>query len=270
MTFDEYQALKGYLNWSLLKEAQKSMLHFRWRLANPLASTPAMDLGRAAHCAVLEPDRFFTDFAYFDGPRRAGKAWEEFAAVNVGRTILKPDDYEKVLAMRDAVFSHKIARRLLRGGKSEVSLKWTDEVTRMRLKARLDHVRGDTLVDFKTTRDLEERVFSRLAVKLGYISQLAMYRMGLIANGHDEGPVYMIAVESEGPFDVAVYELDDEALYAGEEIVRELLQKVKDYRRWTKPPGRYPYLKTLEVPPWFFDDGKDQELILTGLKAREG
>jgi hypothetical protein len=80
----------------------------------------------------------------------------------------------------------------------------------------------------------------------------------------------MVVVESEAPFSVAVYEVDDDALYAGDEIVGELLQQVKDCRRRRRWPDRYEGLQSLEVPPWFFQDGKDEELILTGLKAREG
>lgn len=265
-TFPEYQRLRG-INWSVLRAMADSPAHFRYRQSHEREDTPAMALGRAIHTAVLEPDRFMVEYAYFDGPRRAGKAWEEFAAVNEGRTILKPDEYERVLAIRDAVRAHKVARRLLRFGEPEVSIQWTDPETRMLLKARPDWLApGGTLVDLKSTRTVEARTFGRLAVRMHYVEQLAFYRMGLAARGHEDGPAYIIAVESDGPHDVGVFELDEDTLYAGEQTVRELLGRVKDYRGWRRPPGRYPGLETLDVPPWFFA-ADDDDSILMGLKG---
>lgn len=264
-TFPEYQRLRG-VNWSLLREMQISPAHYRHRLTHERADSPAMAMGRAIHTAVLEPDRFLVEFAYFDGPRRAGKAWEEFAAVNEGRTILKADEYEKVLATRDSVQKHKVARRLLRWGKPEVTLQWVDPETRLRCKARPDWLApGGTLIDLKSTRNIDAREFGRLAVRMHYVEQLAFYRMGMRERCHQDGPTYIIAVEVDGPHDVGVFEIENDVLFAGEDIVRELLQKVKDYRGWRRPPGRYPGAQALEVPPWFFDGENDDIHILEGV-----
>jgi exodeoxyribonuclease VIII len=268
-TFPGYRRVRA-VNWSTLKEMARSPKHYRYRLENPPEETPAMRLGRAIHTAVLEPDAFPLEYVVYDGPRRAGKDWEEFAAVNVRKTILKVDEYQTALDVRDAVRGHKLAARLLRRGRREVTLQWTDPQTHMRCKGRLDHLRGDVLTDLKSTRDVDARTFGRLAARMGYIQQLAFYRRGLLATGHAEAPVYVVVVESEAPFSVAVYEVDDDALYAGDEIVGELLQQVKGCRKRRRWPDAHEGLETLDVPPWFFQDGKDEELILTGLKAREG
>lgn len=263
-TFPEYRALRG-VNWGLLREMQISPAHYRYRLTNERDDSPAMALGRAIHSAVLEPDRFFVEFSYFDGPRRAGKAWDEFAAANVGRTILKADEYERVLAIRDAVRRHKVARRLLRWGKPEVTVQWVDPETRLCCKARPDWIGpGGTLIDLKSTRSIDAREFGRLAVRMHYIEQLAFYRMGLLERGAEPGPVYIIAVEVDGPHDVGVFEVENDALFTGEDIVRELLGKVKDYRRWRRPPGRYPGVQTLDIPAWFWSAEEDDIRILEG------
>ena len=229
-----------------------------------------MRLGRAIHAATLEPDVFPLEFVVFDGPRRAGKEWEEFALVNAARTVLKRDEYETALDVRDAVRAHKAARRLLRFGKPEVSIQWTDPQTRIKAKARLDWLApGGVLVDLKSTRDIDARTFGRLATSTGYVQQLAFYRMGLTANGAKDAPVYVVAVEADEPHDVAVFQLDDDVLYAGEEMVRELLAKLKDCRRKRRWPGRYETVQPLDVPPWFFGS-RDDELTIMGLKAKGG
>ena len=267
-TFPEYQRLKG-VNWSLLRAMIDSPAHYQYRKTHERPDSSAMALGRAIHTAVLEPDRFLVEFAYFDGPRRAGKAWEDFAAVNAGRTILKPDEFQRVLDVRDAVKAHKVARRLLRRGKPEVTLQWRDPDTRMLLKARPDWIGSDgTLLDLKSTRTIEMRTFSRLAVQMHYIEQMSYYRMAMRERGYTVGPVYLLVVEVEGPHDVGVYELEAEALDAGEDVVHGLLQRVKDYHLFKNPPGRCPGAETLDIPPWFYEAQNDEIQILEGLAPR--
>ena len=52
----EYHASEG-LSISRLKELKRSPKHYQWALTHPKESQP-LTLGSAAHCAVLEPERF--------------------------------------------------------------------------------------------------------------------------------------------------------------------------------------------------------------------
>lgn len=240
------------INWSLLREMAKSPRHYQHRLTTPRPDTPAMRLGRAVHTATLEPDLFPLQWTVWDG-RRAGKEWQEFAAVNADKSILTVEEYESALAIRDAVHGHKSAGRLLRHGRPEVTLKWTDPETRQRCKGRLDWLCGDTLTDLKTSRDVEPRAFGRAFAQLWYHGQLAFYRRGLRACGHAQGPVYVIAVEAAAPFDVMVYEVGEDELAAGDDLVRTLLWQVKDCRKAyrNRPwPGRDSGIAPLQFPLW--------------------
>ena len=259
MRHDEYRALPG-VNWSTLSAMRTSPLHYRHRLEQPREDTPGMRFGRALHCAVLEPDDFPLEWTVYDG-RRAGTAWTEFATVNAAKGILTVEDYERVLDARDAVLAHKAARRLLRHGRTEVTLRWVDQATKLRCKGRLDHLRGGSLTDLKSTQDIEARTFGRLGTKYGYIEQLAFYRRGLAANGITPGPTQIVAVEALPPHDVAVFEFDEETLWAGDENVGELLAKVKQYHRWRCPPGRYPEPLRFEVSPWYYTELEDATSI---------
>ena len=255
MNFQAYSDLRG-VNWSTLKEMGRSPLHYQHRLTTPRSDSPAMRLGRAIHTAVLEPDLFPVHWTLYDG-RRAGNAWTEFSAVNADKGILTVDEYDTVLAIRDAVRSHKVARRLLRHGKSEVTLQWIDPVTRIKCRARLDHLRGNALTDLKSTKDVESRTFGRLAEKMGYAGQLAFYRLGLIATGHDLAPVRIVAVEATAPHDVAVFTVDEDVLQVGVMEVRRLLHLVKTCRSRRRWPGRYPEEESLEYPEWALPAGSD-------------
>ena len=266
MNFNDYSQLAG-VNWSTLSAIRISPKHYQHRLRTPRADTPGMRLGRAIHCATLEPDVFPLLWTVYDG-RRAGAAWTEFATVNADKSVLTVEEYATVLSIRDAVHAHKAARRLLRHGRPEVTLQWVDPATRIKCKARLDHLRGGALTDLKSTRDIDSRVFGRLATSMGYVEQLAFYRSGLDALGIAPGPVRIVAVESQAPFDVAVYRIGEDELYAAGQVVGELLARVKDCRRKRRWPGRYETELPLQVPPWYFNDD-DSELELLGLKPKE-
>jgi hypothetical protein len=246
-----------------------SPLAYQYRLTHPLADTPAMRLGRACHTAVLEPDAFPHEYVVWEDGIRRGKTWDAFALANADKTIVTSDEYETALAVRDAVKAHRVASRLLRYGRSEVTLKWVDAETRLRCKARLDHLCLDMLTDLKTVgRSMDARQFGRHATDLWYPCQVAFYRLGLIATGHGAAPVHMIAAEAVPPYDVAVYRVEEDVMDAATEIVHELLRQVRLYRGWKRPPGRCPGVQSLEVPPWFFDGDGDGEAIqiLEGLR----
>lgn len=254
MMFSDYAAIEA-VNWSTLKEMRRSPRHYLHRLNAPKEDTKAMAMGRATHCAVFEPDRFPLDYAVFTGPRRAGKEWDECCKANKGKTILRADEYETCLAMRDAVRSHPIAGPALTPpGEAEKVITWTDEATGLPCKARLDWWRPGLLCDLKTSAEIEARRFAATVERMGYHGQAAFYRAGLLANGLDAPPFRIVAVESSAPHDVAVYLLDDDAHWRGEQLVAELLAKVASGRFSNLYPGRYPEEVPLSLPAWAFEE----------------
>lgn len=263
----EYFAIKA-VSWSLLKEMQKSAAHFHHRQTHPLEDTPAMRLGRATHTAVLEPDKLIREWTVYDGARR-GNAWLEFAAVNASKSILTPDEWDRVIGIRDAVRGDRTARRLLRRARTEVTVTWTDPETRIRCKARPDLISWGGLTDLKTTRDVDPRKFGRLATDMGYVHQLAFYSAGLAAIGKPVSHHHILAVESEAPHDVVVYDVGEDELWAAGVDVRDLLAQVKECRRKRRWPGRFETSQPLDVPPWFFAAAEnDETMILEGWKVK--
>jgi exodeoxyribonuclease VIII len=269
MSFTDYAAIEA-VNWSTLRHMASSPLHYLHTYGHPVEETPAMLRGRTAHCAVLEPDAFPLEFVVFDGARRAGKEWEQFADANAARTIIKRDDYERALAIRDAVHAHPVAGELLRGeGHSEVSLTWTDAPTGLPCKGRLDRISGRTLIEFKTTASIDERVLRNQIAKMLWHCQLAFYHSGLEAAYGGKFAVVLIAAEQEPPHDVGVFDVGDEELYAGGEQVRELLDLLVECRASDSWPGRYPTRQKLELPAWVYQND-ESEYELTGLVPSKG
>jgi hypothetical protein len=71
-----------------------------------------------------------------------------------------------------------------------------------------------------------------------------------------------VAAEKDAPHDVAVFELDEEALYFGAEEVSELLRMVKVCRLTDKWPGRYTTEQALQLPAWITMDDEENPDVM--------
>jgi hypothetical protein len=279
VTFEEYVKLPA-LNWSLLKHMAVSPKHFKHAETHPRPDTAAMALGRLVHFIALEADRVPLEFAMWPdekdertvvhwvdskgkaqsgpiGGRRGTNAHKAWLEMQGDREVMTESGYRTALAIRDAVRSHPAAAELLTGGEAEVTLTWTDPETGLPCKARLDYLRPGTVVDLKTTSDISEWAFARTCAKYSYHGQHAFYTEGACRTRCMPHTFAFIAVESDPPHDVAVYELDDDSVWAGEELVRSLLLKVKQCQESGIWEGAYPSPQTLMMPPWVFPEGWD-------------
>ena len=261
MTFEEYIAIDR-VNWSTLKSILKSPRHYQHALATPRKDTPALAMGRAVHCAVLEPDELLLRYAVrpdgIDRRTKAGKEeWAAFVAANEGKDVLDADDYRRALAIRDAVRSHPVAAGLVTGaGENEQSIVWTRDG--IDCKGRLDRVTPSAIVDLKTARDIDARAFGRTAAAYAYHAQLAWYQDGWERVTGSRLPCVIVAVESDAPHDVAVIDVDDDALEAGREDVARALAVLSECRASGEWPGRYPARVGLQLPAYLFaDEGAD-------------
>jgi len=249
-----YRSSRG-VNWSTLSAMRQSPAAYHYRLTTPRESTPAMDLGRLIHTAVLEPECLEADYAVWDGGRRGTNEHKAWLEANAGKEATTAADMEKAQAIAASVWAHKAARRVLRGGRVEVPLRWRDPATRMGCKGRPDHIRhdrigGSALTDLKSTKSIEPRAFGRSVEAFGMHAQMAFYRRGMDVLGMKPGPVRLIAVEQEPPHEVAVYVLDEDVLYAGELLVNALLAQVKTWRKRGRWPGRFEEETALQFPVW--------------------
>jgi PDDEXK-like domain of unknown function (DUF3799) len=268
MDFAEYMKIDA-VSASGLKAMRKSAREYLHVTTQGRKATRAMGLGTGTHAAVFEPARFAAEYVVWGGDRR-GKAYDAFCEAHPNEVILKRAEYELCCGMRDAVRSHPIAGPLLTPpGEAERAWFWKDDLTDLACKSRSDWWRVGLLADLKTSADIDERRFAATVYRLGYHIQAAHYRAGLVANGIEAPPFTIIAVESSPPHDVAVFEIDDDFLWAGEVERADLMARVAACRFSHQYPGRYPEVRPLSLPAWAMPetsgglDGLDLEIPAT-------
>lgn len=266
MKFAEYKKIDA-VNWSTVKHIDKSELQYAHAVENGIEDTTRLAMGRGVHTAVLEPQKFPTEYAIFKGPRRQGKEWEAFKAVHDEDTILKLEEFEHAIAIAEAVYRHSKAAAYLAGTEKEKSITWVDRETGLTCKARLDFVGDEHFGDLKSTGDVDVYKFNGISARMLYHAQLAFYCDGLrAATGKSRRPV-VIAAEIKPPYDVAVYGVDEETLEVGREKYRELLAKVVAVRATGSRNGRYPEEQILRLPSWMFlDEESDDDMTDLGIE----
>jgi exodeoxyribonuclease VIII len=89
----DYHEAKA-LSKSGLDQFRKSPAHFRsWQDGKTRnESSPALEFGTAAHCAVLEPERFILTYRMFTGDRRTKQGKEDHQLIIDNGQIPLPQD----------------------------------------------------------------------------------------------------------------------------------------------------------------------------------
>lgn len=174
---------------------------------------------------------------------------------NEGRSILNPDQWKQIHAMRDAVMAHPAASALLTRipGRAEQSIYWIDALTGTLCRCRPDWWRDDHLpIDLKTTEDASPEGFARSIAKFRYDVQAAYYLDGIhAATGKRPQNFVFIAVEKKPPYAVGVYVLDAETLEIGRGLYREDLAVYTECAKTDVWPGYGDKIQTINLPGWY-------------------
>ena len=255
-TFAEYLGISA-VNWSSLKQYAKSPAHYQEYVQNPTEPTPAMRLGSAVHCLLLEPCRFAAQYATapeVDRRTKAGKeAWAAFEAEHADKQLLTAEQTDTAHGMASAVDAACKAGKLLGlCSERELTLTWEDDITGLRCKARLDAVdlENGLVVDIKTTEDAGERAFSRTVYNYQYYGQAAFYLEALRQNGFMINRFIFLAIEKEPPYGHALYLCSDELLAAGRILFQGCLSKHAECLAANEWPGYPDTIHTLDLPAW--------------------
>lgn len=224
MPFEEYLSIDA-VNFSTLKHIDVSPLHYRDARDNGIADKPAFALGRAAHTAILEPERwgerYLVQPEYVERIEKGKtkrvklsrrddmpewRALVEQAAAE-GKAIITVEDSQIAPIVADRVHSDPVASLRFKGDvDTEVTVLWTHPGTGLRIKSRLDVVNRSmgVLCDPKTVAFIDPpRMWSHFE-RLLYLAQFAMYQDAWRAATGDALPFEAIAIEKTRPYDVAV------------------------------------------------------------------
>lgn len=249
----------GTVHYSHLKRIADSGVQYLHAVNTTFEPTPAMLLGTAVHAIVLG-ERPGAPVHVYPGKARSGKAWEEYAAAHEDGDILTAPEWARAEQIAKAVTSDPVARSFLDGAKYEVPLSWDEDGIACSTSG-VDIVRPGMWGDLKTTSTTELEALMRHCFKMSYYAQLAFYRRGLNANGHDTSRgAFLGCVETREPYEVVCLEPSEELLALGDRTVTLWLERLKVYRDSASWPGRAQCPVVWTVPAWMQHDADEDEL----------
>lgn len=271
----------------------KSLRHYKHWCDHPEddATSAALDFGHALHCAVLEPGDFDARFSVLpaDAPRRPTAAqwnakkpspdslaamdwWRQWNAANQGKQILAAETYDMVRGMGDNTRRHVItipdssgAAVKIRCGElfdmcqKEVTLRWTDERTGVRCKARADLVCNELGFggDLKSTVDASPDGFARAVHRYLYHQQHVHYTDGAQASGEPWQNFLFFAIEKEKPYVPGVYFIPAMAEERGRFLRDRALDRLKGALETGNWSGYTDTITELILPAYAYFDAND-------------
>jgi hypothetical protein len=224
---------------------------FRWAQEHPEKPKRTFDIGHAAHQLVLGAGPNLVRIDADEWRTNAIKA--VVAGVReVGAVPLKPADWDAVHAMADVLRQHPLAPKLFTGGEPEQALIWRDQATGVMCRAKVDWLRPDGIVDYKSAAAADEEHLRKTVHSFGYFIQDAFYRRGFRATHPGVEPFFVfVAQEKEAPYLVTVFQLTDRALAHGDRLCDEALRTYRDCTAAGVWPG-YPTdeITDIDLPAW--------------------
>lgn len=262
MSNDEYHSSDG-ISKSGLDLIAKSPLHYWSRYLDPQreqrVATPAMITGTAIHTAVLEPDRFASEYRVapaVDKRTKDGKATLEAFVADCEANAATPitlNDLTVCNGIANVVRSHQTAVELFKDGVAETTIYWEDEKTGVLCKCRPDWIAGGSImVDLKSTTDASPDGFMKSAFNYRYWVQAAWYMDGFeIATGNKADAFVFVAFEKDPPYACGFYYATEEMIEAGRAEYRRLLDLYADSLKHQNWHGYSAQLQPLGMPGWF-------------------
>lgn len=284
LSWDDYKE-RAELNASTLVCGKKSMLSMKNCLAGThREETPALQFGNKYHSLILEPEEFESTYCVMPNyaampENRTGKggastSWATtFAktskdnfiadAEENGQQVITRDEYDKGLRMVESIESNPVACALVNNGEKEVTL--FGEINGVPCRSRLD-ICGSYIADIKGTQNASAHRFGTSAANLHYTFKLAFYRELYRQNFGFQPSVYLIAVETKGDFECAVYQVGDEQLddkYLDVQMMVNKYKLSKESGIWPGCDGGANVPLPLFVPNWAMDEGDGLDWAVT-------
>lgn len=245
---------------ALAKFAKSPATYAHWVNADDDADeepSDALALGKAFHCAALEPERYAQQYvvapSFGDCRKRENKlARDAWRKVNKGRTPIDLETARQIDRMVLALREQPVAGTLLEEGDAEVTIRWRDAETGLECKARADFYREElaAIADLKTTEDATAWGFRRSVANYLYHRQASFYLEGFAAVGAPADSFVFLAVEKTAPHLVGLYSLNDKALAKAYLKTRQLMRQLADCLGADSWPGLPDGIQTIDLPPW--------------------
>jgi hypothetical protein len=283
----EYKALRavsaGFL-WDIMKPDGCPAQAWHDSVFNkdrpPEEASAALDIGTAAHLAVLQNDLLAERVEFIaarDYRTNAAKDRRDEAII-AGKTPLLAEQFELVLRLRRALEESSAGDLLFGEGRSEVTYQWVHEWSphwTVTCKARADRIVPGALVDLKTATNASEPAFQREIVRRGHHLRVAWYLDGWNEQDWTErrhaivtvAPDYLYVVVGKAPPHlVSVFRLDERAIEWGRMLYRRAFAEVRDgfeTGQWRSYGAAGEKVNNINLPAW-------AEHQLADMEAQEG
>ncbi|MBT4050078.1 MAG: hypothetical protein HOE64_17155 [Nitrospina sp.] len=259
LTNEDYHA-RPEISKSGLDSINKSIAHFETPWRKPTAK---MEFGTAFHTLILEPEKF--DDQYLKGSNKDGRTSEgkkekkelEEKAKEKGQKVLRYDEYEDLMRMKESTENHPRFSSYFSEGEPEVSIFW--EMQGVGCKCRPDWMinGGEYIIDLKTSNDASPESFAKSVANFRYHVQDAWYSKGVQIVTRKSPTFVFIVVENVRPFSVAIYVLNGASKDEGWMTADADFRKYVDYTN-TPESERYsgysPDAVELSLPRWAFKE----------------
>lgn len=256
---------------SQLDDISRSPKRFRHFGETARYVSKEMSLGQAADLYLCDPKSFEKTFAIppnIAGPLNKNpwkREWDEFKEKNPGKIHISPREFTDVRAMKEALLSHPVASKLVRG-QSQISFFWKDPLYQVLCKCRPDFLPGVGIcADLKTTDNASYYSFRSKALAMRYHVQAAFYLHGIkhaVQQSEIDFAVpdsfVFVVIERDAPYDIAHYQLDNAAMELGVAHFSDDLAKYKECLETDKWPGYKEEIQVMQLPPWAYKEASGE------------
>lgn len=212
--FSDYLALPHWSSHSLKAMRRGPPARVIFERDHPREETRDTARGRAAHCALLEPDSYLDLFAHRpEGLTLRNKEGQKWRDEQGKKTILTAEDGHAVEGIIAALTAKAPVIESLRNATHrEDSFIWDCPLSGEPCKGRPDWISGGYVYDLKVSRHAETRWLHYRAFEEGWMHQVAHYRTGLRALGLDVNGARLVVVTPNAPHLVYTLEVRASAL----------------------------------------------------------
>jgi len=202
------------------------------RQCNPEPPSEVFDVGKAAHELVLRGVNAVTVIDHDSWRTKAAQAAKTLAYAQ-GKIPLLTAQWQRVEDMAAALYEHKAAAALLRGGKPEQALVWRDSgIWRRALLDFLPDRDTDSMygVEYKTCLSAHPDAISRALWERRYCQQGPYYQDGMHSlglTGERDVPFYFIMQEKEPPYIVTIAQMKPDAIKWGRVLNAKAIEVYK-------------------------------------------
>lgn len=234
---------KEKLSFTSLKEFSKSPASFiSYKLREIKEETPAMKIGSAFHCIILEPEMFkrqycvllksnlpFPDLDFRNSENKKYK--DEFYKISEdeGKIILSEDEYNECLLYQKLCMSNQITKRYISICNTFESHQ-EFEYNGLKFHGYIDAFGSGTIIDLKKVQDASPSKISRSALFDRWHLQGALYLLSPIAD--EFAQFYNLCVDKVSP---AIYELSESSkqiAYAQLKTLTDEFKRCTDEQSW--------------------------------------